>query len=550
MRVLHTGDVVDNWENHDGVKIGIQVEQDYVRYRAVVDLMLSRGHRLIDIAGNHDHFAVGGFGAPEHYVLRYNEYYRVANVTRVEDFWLARTVLDDFEVVVLSLYQFPNVRSLFAFRVSASQYLLDILEQELNVPRLAKYRIVISHFPLSCVYNGTRSSLTGSTFTDLLANSDIDFVLTGHSHPEIPVFQHHKGMLEVIGPDIMDHQRYGFLTFDRDQMVYHHTKIDELLVGAVTYPIPKEQLNQRSTFNRQNTEIRVVVFSEDQDLAISVSGAVTGDLQFQRIVSPNLSLYSMPLNLPPGEYSIDFSGDFNSSLTFMIGDSALLDPEYYTDNWWWMLGLDYMAVLGWFGLVIATLPCVHWKLGDAINDWIENDGDTAMMFKAIAFAPFGMRTRLAKLTSTAQTILCALVLSPLVIPFGISTVNDHLYWIFIGGYFVDLRYYADYYSGLFAVIYFFATIFPHVVIFSGLTIEPTSTMAVGRLWLFIGVIGDIIFAALVVATAITLWPTVFNPIFSIVPIAMLLYLYWYVSGSERSLNWRHTRDSLSELRSM
>jgi hypothetical protein len=236
----------------------------------------------------------------------------------------------------------------------------------------------------------------------------------------------------------------------------------------------------------------------------------------------------MPINLPIGEYTINFTGDWNSSLTFVINESARLDPEYYTNPWWAYLALDYMGVLGWLGLVLATAPFLHWSLGDTINDYIENDGDYATMCKAIVFGPFGIRSRLAKLSTTTQYILFALVLSPLILPFGISTVNGHLYWIFIGGYFVDLHYYADYYSGLFAAVYFFATIFPHVAIFSGFPIAPASTMAIGRLWLVAGIIGDIVFAALVVATAITLWPTVFNPVYSIVPLLMLLYLLWYV----------------------
>jgi hypothetical protein len=515
-KIIMTGDAVDDWTKFFDHKIASQVEQDFIHYASVISLMKSRNQTVIDIAGNHDEFAVPSFSSKRHFAREYIDYLVALNASTPESFWISSVIVGDFEIFVLNLYEYPTVRSLLAFFVYPSIYLLDVIEQGLSVPRRAKYRIVVSHFSLVHVYNMTRSS-SGKTFTEIVVDSGADYILTGHAHPLVPTFQHHNGILEVVGPDVKDHQRYSILTFDRDQMSYHDIGIDERLVAMMTYPIPKAQLSRRSTFDLTSAEIRVIAFSERPDLSISVSGAVTGKLAFQRILRTNLSLYTLPFNLSYGEYVLNFTGDWNSSATFVIGDSVTLDPEYVVNPWYWFLTLDVIAVLLWIGLFVATAPFLSTELGEEINAWIGGEGDDSFALTAIICGVLGIRARLAKLSSWIQYMLFAFVLCPFLIPSGVSLIGDHIYTVFWGGYFVGLRYSYDPYPQVFTTVYIAAAVLPYVCYMSHAAIARNAGFIFDTLVVLAGAIGNLVFVSLCPGVALGTVSVLLSPMFTIIP---------------------------------
>ena len=67
---LITGDLVDNYEKKDFPKLGIQVKEDYIFYKKIM-FNLFGNKTIIDLAGNHDEFAVDGLLSKNHFFLDY-----------------------------------------------------------------------------------------------------------------------------------------------------------------------------------------------------------------------------------------------------------------------------------------------------------------------------------------------------------------------------------------------------------------------------------------------------------------------------------------------
>jgi hypothetical protein len=202
-------------------------------------------------------------------------------------------------------------------------------------------------------------------------------------------------------------------------------------------------------------EIRVVVFSNSTNVTIHVNGNVTGDMKFSRVIRENLSLFTLPFKVEPGEHHITFSGDWSQSLTFFVGDSVQLDLEDVPTPWDDDEQRAVICYVYWIALLIATFPVLRLGIGDRVNDWVNGNDVNGHIWAVVSFvaAPITIRSRLAKLPTYVQYVFFGLTLAPLFVPIFITILNGHVYIVFWGGYLINWRYSFDYDAQWYTVNY-------------------------------------------------------------------------------------------------
>lgn len=86
------------------------------------------------------------------------------------------------------------------------------------------------------------------------------------------------------------------------------------------HPVPNELLSSHVVFNEQNTQLRILSYSK-KNVTLIASGAVNGTLKYSMTLKNGADIYSIPLNLPYGEYTVTVTGDgCNITRTFTTGD--------------------------------------------------------------------------------------------------------------------------------------------------------------------------------------------------------------------------------------
>ena len=69
--ILNSGDIVDNYESSFWPKVGSQNEEDWEIYNRTLKKELDK-YYVIDVAGNHDVFAVDGLFSEHNYFLDFS----------------------------------------------------------------------------------------------------------------------------------------------------------------------------------------------------------------------------------------------------------------------------------------------------------------------------------------------------------------------------------------------------------------------------------------------------------------------------------------------
>jgi hypothetical protein len=304
--------------------------------------------------------------------------------------------------------------------------------------------------------------------------------MNGHSHPASSFYLHYDGLLEVNSIALKDNLGFAIITLDREQMIHQDFHINDKVFALLIYPVPKRLVSKRTRFNVQKDEIRVIVFTESKNVNIRVSGNVTGKMKFNRVLRANLSLYTIPFDLPRGEHHVEFSGDWKYSLTFVINDSVKLDLERVPDVWHIDETRAKTFYVYWICLFIATVPIISFRIGDRVNEWVNGNDENEHIWSVVSFfiAPITLRSRLARLPASIQYFLFALTLAPLFVPAMFSYLNDQLYIVFWAGYMDNWRYSFDWDGQWFALVYLGWVVLPVINAYGHATLKWTKSMAV------------------------------------------------------------------------
>lgn len=367
LKVLITGDIADSSINTSKFRpYQHQRPEDWDLYKKLMDeLGLNNDGKLIHLAGNHDICNVPSFNAKSHYAngILYNE----------STFLINKNVYNDgnksISILTVNPYHFPAALSdyeLIAYppKELRNQLVDELAKNENDITILAAHHPALHWYP-------PYSTQENIAISDILTRSlNVRFFLTGHLHPDNPIFYHHGDVLEVVGTPLFKINGVGLVTYDNHRSAYHQINLDQEKFAVLTHPVPTYQASGRDVFHDEDTEVRALVFSNDDDvLNLSVSGSVSGNLEKKRKISDGVWLYTMPMKLSMGNHNIDLSGDWSGNVGFHIGNtiSGFEEKKYKITP-----TLAYVNLF-WVYFIVAlvlTLPVHYGGIGESFHRWM------------------------------------------------------------------------------------------------------------------------------------------------------------------------------------
>jgi predicted MPP superfamily phosphohydrolase len=466
--VLLSGDLVDDRE--DDFQIGEQQARDWDYYDSVLNNTAFCD--LLDIPGNHDEFGVARFDSASHHILKYSRYLRAAPPAKIADFWAmqnisARADRETIEIISLNPLRYPTPHAKLGFWIYPTTEMLDAIETRLMSPDSLRTRILQCHYPLN-LWSTTTVSSSGRTIRDIVSSANISLMLTGHLHPERAVFLHYQGLFEVVGPDLRFHQRFGLVTVDNSRVVYHQIDLGASPFAVVSHPVPARQLSNTTVFSELGTDVRVIVFSNNQSLNIrAVSGAVNHSLIFQASLGENISLYSCPLDVrnQSGIQHLNFSGDWEFEMDFVIGDFVTDLPDEVIYGFENFQITAYVAAGVLFGfLLIITFPFGSIRVARDCHEWIVRIHNETNWIIAICAGFLVARERIRLLPIYLRVALLIAVIWAVCGPLMFMTIESLFGMIWAWGFLVGGVQHYDFYGPVFAVIYLVTIVFPFTAV--------------------------------------------------------------------------------------
>ena len=260
--IILTGDVVDNFR---GVfhwhRVGIQSKEDWNIYHKAFIKMISK-FPVIDVAGNHDVWAIDSFSSKENIFLDNSFMFNRSSIKKDEDFTLKKIKLYNLTFILFNDYRFPTARPPYGNDPYTNKEQLDSLENMID--ELGDEEcFILTHYNVDRMWFITSNK--GHTFEEIIAKQNVYAIFTGHRHPKHVEIIHHgdKGGLEYCTSSSFDKKRAGLITIDNNNLIYHDVYIpfpgDEPKF-FLTYPVPDEQLSSHHVFNLNKFEIRVISF--------------------------------------------------------------------------------------------------------------------------------------------------------------------------------------------------------------------------------------------------------------------------------------------------
>ena len=441
-KILVGGDLVDNWMRSPVQKRAAQNPSDHAIYSNITTKLTNHGNLLIDIAGNHDEFDVYSFNSSNNMFRTFSSFYKNFENLTYDEFLVLSYDLDNKTIVLcVNPFYYPAGMPLLDLFLYPSVEILDKIESKIQEAiNTSKNVILMNHWPAYSWYN-VRSSL-GHTFREMHQIYPFSMTLAGHTHPKHAYTHHHNTTLEIVASDLKQHKHMGVISIDNNMPIYHEFKPDDELKALVTYPIPYVQLNRRCSFNSTEVPIRVIVYSNQTDEKIIVSGDFKGIIPFKTQISENISLYELNVNFTKGHHTIHFSGYFNEDLTFYVGDEL---PSYKEElgnqyNFFKAIPNNYFFAIVVLGIITFPIPfenfipflknfkenCVSWLYTSDMTVW--------QFFLCLPFGFLISRWTLQNQRIWIRIALFATISFPYFIPVFIQVIEGHYGIVTIFGY--------------------------------------------------------------------------------------------------------------------
>jgi hypothetical protein len=452
-----TGDLANNFARELIPQYGTQFREDFDIY-----LKMTKD-RLLKVGGNHDFFGVYAFDSEESVYARHKKWTEDEMLLSIEKVEIGGEM---FSLILGNAVHFPAPHPPLQAWVRATVRFLNLLEDALDRADPNSTIVFCAHFPFN-YWKLHKQSKKGRTIEEILTDGRVKLFLTGHVHPAEPVFLHHGAMMEVLGADLKGHRKMGVLTVDNGRIGYHSVKVEEPSLVFVTNPVDKNHLFLGQVFNEANTSLRLIAFTEEAP-DVRVNGSVQGRLSCSR--TPAFWLCSCPLGLPPGDHSVQFHGDFNSTLDFIIANKTrpLLERVYFGSY----VKQIYISIIALFVLLLViSTPC-HFSgtTEKRYLAWIADKPEADRSFWLFSFVLgfISARMRIAQLPRVMQWSLFLLVFAPLCCPLVITSIEGHIGGIWIFGHICGGH--ADFYvaGGLLVLFYQVVILLPLVVVYSAI----------------------------------------------------------------------------------
>ena len=415
--ILNSGDVVDNYESSFWPKVGSQNEEDWEIYNRTLKKELDK-YYVIDVAGNHDVFAVDGLFSEHNYFLDFSYMFKRKDIKTMDDFIIKKHVYKNLTFILFNDYILPTPHPPYGLTPHPTRHMLDLLE---NMIDSVDECIILTHYQSD--RNWFRTSSKGNNYMDIISKKNVLAIFTGHYHPIKPMIIHHgKGAIEFCTSSPFNHKIQGILTYDNNQLVYHKVFIPYPTKGTdffMTYPVPNRQCSNHHNFNYDTSEVRVISYKKNVNLFIE--GDLNGKLKFKTKLNNGAELYTFPINLKEGIYKIHVYGDgCNITTEFTIGDTCEGVPELSVRHPRGFLVLRFSSIPVIIALYIIIFPYYfrNLKLAEDIESYIEGKGNKPnyFWFYLILLGPFISRVRYMKVNKNCRIIFFLLTLYPLLLP--------------------------------------------------------------------------------------------------------------------------------------
>ena len=304
--ILFTGDAVDNFEEKYFPKVGSQWPSDWGIYAGTIKKNLSK-FKVIDVAGNHDLFAVDSLFSKYNNYLDYSFSFNRSNVKTYDDFIVKKIDLFNETFILYNEYIFPTSHPPYGVAPHPTKHILDQLEKAVDS---SDDCFILTHYQVD--RNWFISSSKGNTYKSIVAKKNVKAIFTGHAHPLNTMIIHHgQGAVEYCLTAPFMGKAQGLITIDNGQFVYNTVFIKnkgKRPLFFMSYPIPNSQLSSHHTFNYSSSEIRIISYA-GRKVKLKVSGDIVGTMKFKKKLPNSADLYVFPINLPYGKYTINVNGD-------------------------------------------------------------------------------------------------------------------------------------------------------------------------------------------------------------------------------------------------
>ena len=487
---LLTGDYVDNFKK--GQKTGIQNLDDWKMYgSSIVNVLKNKGFQVVDISGNHDQWAVDTFDSKENTFLDNSFIYNRANVKSEEDFFCRKYKLTvrttDLTFLLINDYRYPVYRPPYGAETHTTSKQLDLLENFMNAIDESEI-FVLSHYPVdrAILYKSDK----GNSFDDIISYEKVYAIFTGHQHPASVKIVHHseKGGIEYCTPAAFASKKAGLITLDNGNLVYHEVHIPyygNKPLFFMTYPIPNEQLTSHHIFNLNNFDIRVISYYPDNTLKLKIEGDINGELTYNKPLNNGAFLYKYTVNnLKNGEYKIHIYDEVgigcDINTEFIIGEKYKGKKEKYIGKINFFLALKFLLIPFFIFLLIISFPFfphLNFNIVKNIEGSIENNESNININKVLIYidlivlSPFFLRLRIQSTNQTKIVLRIAIFIAfiyPLIFPVHfMQSIKGKIGYTFLVFVYLDNKVKYEHWAVQMTFIYYFATLFPFILIISG-----------------------------------------------------------------------------------
>ena len=487
---LLTGDYVDNFKK--GQKTGIQNLDDWKMYgSSIVNVLKKKGFQVVDISGNHDQWAVDTFDSKENTFLDNSFIYNRANVKSEEDFFCRKYKLTvgttDLTFLLINDYRYPVYRPPYGAETHTTSKQLDLLENFMNAIDESEI-FVLSHYPVdrAILYKSDK----GNSFDDIISNEKVYAIFTGHQHPASVKIVHHseKGGIEYCTPAAFASKKAGLITLDNGNLVYHEVHIPyygNKPLFFMTYPIPNEQLTSHHIFNLNNFDIRIISYYPDNTIKLKIEGDINGELTYNKPLINGAFLYKYTVNnLKNGEYKIHIYDEVgigcDINTEFIIGEKYKGKKEKYIGKINFFLALKFLLIPFFIFLLIISFPFfphLNFNIVKNIEGSIENNESNININKVLIYidlivlSPFFLRLRIQSTNQTKLVLRIAIFIAfiyPLIFPVHfMQSIKGKIGYTFLVFVYLDNKVKYEHWAVQMTFIYYFATLFPFILIISG-----------------------------------------------------------------------------------
>lgn len=493
--IIHTGDMVDNYDSLSMLRYGKQDENNWKIYQKETEKI--DYIPTIEMGGNHDMFGIKSALSHQNFIMDYSHSFNRNNTKSEDDFKMHSFKMGSqkINIIVLNPFHFPTGHPPLLLYTRYTKKYLNRLEEEIE--KSPTKSVIVGHYPVGSI--SSKKSSKGNRFTDIIgSNPKVLAYLSGHSHPKNVIIYHHgKGGIEYLGPASFLGSKFGLLSIDNNAIVWTTMDPKKKAKGVITYPVPKEQVTPHTIFNdHENAQIRVVMFSTLENHSIiftafhssSSTPTCVGFMNFSRKLPNNHTLYIFPIKkcyLKEGNYLATFSGDFDGRIEFLIGDEFKTHAEKYTEYpriiQMLMITFPIFYAILFIITVIIPFDCCNCnsKLED-IEKWVETGEGSNKWWYVVTFVGFiVMRVRFQQIPLPVRIIVFVLLLYGLFGPLLFFETEDLIGFVWLYGYCIQNRALPSNYGLIYDYIYIGVVCFPMIVLCSSFGAFEWSIKQVG-----------------------------------------------------------------------